>query len=41
VATDATTIHIFNEPENSPHLQRYFDLGFTEFFSQYEMLRHL
>ncbi|MBO0796490.1 MAG: GNAT family N-acetyltransferase, partial [Ktedonobacteraceae bacterium] len=40
VARDATTLQIFNEPEDSPLLQRYVKLGFTEFFSQYEMLLH-
>lgn len=41
VARDATTLQIYNEPEDSPLLQRYVKLGFTEFFSQYEMLLHL
>lgn len=37
-AGDATTIQVYNEPESSPLLARYLDLGFTEFFSQYEMM---
>jgi len=37
VAADATQIQVRNEPEESPLLQRYLGLGFTEFFSQYEM----
>lgn len=37
-AGDATTIQVYNEPEGSTLLARYLDLGFTEFFSQYEML---
>jgi ribosomal protein S18 acetylase RimI-like enzyme len=37
-AGDATTIQVYNEPEGSALLARYLDLGFTEFFSQYEML---
>lgn len=37
-AGDATTIQVYNEPEDSPLLARYLDLGFTEFFSQYEMV---
>lgn len=41
VAANATTIQIFNEPEDSPLLQRYLDLGFSEFFSQHEMLLDL
>jgi ribosomal protein S18 acetylase RimI-like enzyme len=41
LAGDAATIHIFNEPEDSPFLDRYRGLGFTEFFSQYEMLLRL
>ena len=36
--TDATMIQVFNEPEESPLLHRYLELGFTEYFSQYEML---
>lgn len=38
LAGDATTIQIFNEPDSSPFLDRYRTLGFSEFFSQYEML---
>jgi hypothetical protein len=38
LAGDAATIQIFNEPEDSPFLDRYRRLGFSEFFSQYEML---
>ena len=41
VAGDATTIQTYNEPENSPILQRYLELGFTEYFSQYEMFLDL
>ncbi len=37
-AGDATTIQVYNEPEGSALLARYLDLGFTEFFSQYEMM---
>lgn len=37
IATDTTTLQVFNEPEESPLLERYMSLGFTEFFSQYEM----
>lgn len=40
-ATDATMIQVFNEPEESPLLHRYLELGFTEYFSQYEMLLKL
>jgi ribosomal protein S18 acetylase RimI-like enzyme len=38
LASDAATIQIFNEPDDSPFLDRYRRLGFSEFFSQYEML---
>lgn len=31
-------ILVYNEPEGSPYLDRYRALGFSEFFSQYEML---
>ncbi len=37
-AGDATKIQVYNEPENSPFLARCRELGFSEFFSQYEML---
>lgn len=40
-AADATIIQVFNEPEESPLLHRYLELGFTEYFSQYEMLLKL
>lgn len=36
-AGNATTIQVFNEPEDSPFLARCRALGFTEFFSQHEM----
>lgn len=38
IAVDAATVQIYNEPEDSPLLDRYVSLGFTEFFSQYEMI---
>jgi ribosomal protein S18 acetylase RimI-like enzyme len=41
LAGDAATIQIFNEPDDSPFFARYRALGFTEFFSQYEMLLRL
>jgi ribosomal protein S18 acetylase RimI-like enzyme len=37
-ASDTDDILVYNEPEESPYLQRYRALGFSEFFSQYEML---
>jgi GNAT superfamily N-acetyltransferase len=37
-AGDAIKIQVYNEPENSPFLARCRELGFIEFFSQYEML---
>lgn len=40
-AADATMIQVYNEPEESPLLQRYLALGFTEYFSQDEMLLKL
>lgn len=40
-AGDAATILIMNEPEDSPFLARCRDLGFSEFFSQYEMFLSL
>ena len=40
-AGDATTIQIFNEPEGSDLLARCLELGFHEFFSQYEMIIEL
>lgn len=36
-AGDATGIQVYNEPEDSPFLTACLELGFTEFFSQYEM----
>lgn len=36
-AADASSIQIYNEPEDSDLLRLYQALGFTEFFSQYEM----
>ncbi|GER91347.1 hypothetical protein KDW_55090 [Dictyobacter vulcani] len=41
IAADATTIQIYNEPEDGSLFQLYLDLGFTEFFSQYEMFLNL
>lgn len=41
IATDVTIIQVFNEPEESPLLKCYVNLGFTEFFSQYEMILEL
>jgi len=40
-AGDARRIQIFNEPEGSPFLARCRQLGFTEFYSQYEMFHPL
>lgn len=40
-AGEATGIIVYNEPENSPLLACYQRLGFTEFFSQYEMFLNL
>jgi Acetyltransferases len=40
-ATDASGIQIYNEPEDSALLPLYRALGFTEFFSQYEMFHAL
>jgi GNAT superfamily N-acetyltransferase len=37
-ADNAKTIQVYNEPEGSALLARYLELGFTEFFSQYEMV---
>lgn len=37
-AAEAKTIQVYNEPESSALLERYLELGFTEFFSQYEMM---
>ena len=37
-AADAKTIQVYNEPEGSALLARYLELGFTDFFSQYEMI---
>lgn len=37
-AADEKTIQVYNEPEGSALLARYLELGFTEFFSQYEMM---
>jgi len=37
-AGEASGLVVFNEPEESPCLARYRALGFSEFFSQYEML---
>ncbi len=37
IARDAPMIQVFNEPEESPLVQRYLSLGMTEFVSQYEM----
>lgn len=37
-AGDADDLLVYNEPEESPCLERYQALGFSEFFSQYEML---
>lgn len=36
-ASEADDILVYNEPEGSPYLERYRALGFSEFFSQYEM----
>lgn len=36
-ADRSENLYVFNEPEESPFLPRYRALGFTEFFSQYEM----
>ncbi|HEY1351994.1 MAG TPA: GNAT family N-acetyltransferase [Ktedonobacteraceae bacterium] len=37
-ADDGDDILVYNEPEESPYLDRYRALGFSEFFRQYEML---
>lgn len=37
-AGEADDILVYNEPEESPYLSAYRALGFSEFFSQYEML---
>lgn len=36
-ASESDDILVYNEPEESPYLQRYRALGFGEFFCQYEM----
>lgn len=40
-AGKAAGLLLYNEPEESPYLARYRALGFTEFFSQYEMVKIL
>jgi ribosomal protein S18 acetylase RimI-like enzyme len=37
-AANVTEIEVYNEPDDQPLLARYRDLGFNEFFSQYEMV---
>ncbi|GLV59333.1 hypothetical protein KDH_61600 [Dictyobacter sp. S3.2.2.5] len=41
LATDCSKVQIYNEPEESPQVPHYLDLGFNEFFSQYDMLLKL
>lgn len=38
---DALAIQVYNEAEGSPFLEHCLQLGFVEWFSQYEMLLHL
>lgn len=40
-AGDAETLQVINEPEESPFLARYLQLGFSEIFHQYEMFLEL
>jgi ribosomal protein S18 acetylase RimI-like enzyme len=40
-AGEAGTLVVYNEPEESPYLARYRALGFSEFFTQYEMSMQL
>ncbi|MBO0783289.1 MAG: hypothetical protein J2P37_31125, partial [Ktedonobacteraceae bacterium] len=40
-AADATSIQVYNEPEGSLFLARCRELGFSEFFSQHEMVLDL
>ncbi|GCE06102.1 GNAT family N-acetyltransferase [Dictyobacter aurantiacus] len=41
LAADCSKVQIYNEPEESPQIPHYKELGFNEFFSQYDMLLKL